>query len=172
LYWKFPHIPEGLMITDPYGTDSITSFSKTDSLRFEFYALHRLEPLKSWTYEPHLSEPAYRWLFDSSGYQKIEIACKYEPWVGRDVVQIWTNEKFQVDKYSFELLDVHGRVISTEVVTKQDSTDKIVLLIDENYPEGEVLYVSFVAHAGIRYEEAIVVPDRSVMGLLWKLNDL
>lgn len=171
-YWRFPEIPDGFEIKYPEHADSIRAFNKEDNLRFEFEGFGKYAAYGSWTYKPKYATKQYRWLFDEEGNKKIDIDCYYEPWIGKDIVKVVSNNEFEVDTNSFELRDSSNNLVVFELKVKENMTDRIALALEDDLKSGSILYLTFNAHNGKKYEEKIVVPDKSNAGLAGKYADL
>jgi hypothetical protein len=170
--WKFPQIPDGFKIKYPENTDSLGEFQKSDNLRFEFQGIGKYAAYGSWSYQPKFATPKYRWLFDEDGNKKVNIDCYYEPWVGKDIIKIISTNEFQVNNESFQLHDKSGEPIEFEIKSKKELTNRVALILKRDLEKGEVLLLSFKVQDDKIYEQEIIVPDKSTIGLAGKFNDL
>ncbi len=170
--WTFPLLSNEYSIKYPENATRISKFKKSDQLRFEFKGAGKYSAYTSWQYEPRFSEKKYRWLFDEEGYKKMNIDCIYEPWVGKDLIKIVTNNDFNFDLKSFELLDNSRKNLDFELKSRGDTTNLVILVLKKNKKEGESMILSFNTRDGERYEEEIIVPSKSMVGLLGKYSDL
>jgi hypothetical protein len=171
-YWRFPEIPNGFEIRYPKHVDSIRTFKKEDNLRFEFKGFGKYAAYGSWNYKAKYSTKECRWLFDEEGNKKIDIDCYYEPWIGKDIIKVVSNNEFEVDTNSFELRDSSNNLVEFELKVKENMTDRIALALEDDLKTGQILYLTFNAHNGKKYKERIVVPDKLTVGIVGKYNDL
>ena len=166
--WTFPDLEGHWKVTLPFGGDTLPTFSKEESLRFEFQGIARFAIYGSWQYLPAYTKPEHRWLFDSVGNQQILARCTYEPWIGKDVVRIMGNTDLSILPNSIQLQEKSGLVVPMEVQKVDKPFAHYILLIKENYPQDTELTLRFQTGLDRQYQQMIRVPDRSTMGLLGK----
>lgn len=170
--WRFPELPNGFKIKYPIDANAIEPFSKNDKIRFEFKGNGKYAAYGSWKYEPKYSTKKYRWLFDKEGNQKVNIDCSYEPWIGKDLIKVVSNESFKLDINSFQLLDIENKAIEYELKSKKELPNRVALALKKNFKKGKILYLSFKGNNGEKYETQIIVPKKSSLGLAGKYSDL
>ena len=169
--WNFPQIPGGFKIKYPENTDSIGEFKKSDNLRFEFQAKGQIPAYGSWSYIPKYTTAKFRWMFDEEGNKKVNIDCYYEPWLGKDIIKIFSSDDFPVNIASFQLYDKSGKPIEFEIKTKNEHTNRVALVLKRDFKKGEIIFLSFKVQDDI-YDHEIIVPDKSTIGFLVKYIDL
>lgn len=170
--WDFPSIPKDFEIVQSITDNVIPIISKNKDIRFEFAGGVKLLGYGSWEYKTKFLKPEYRWLFDSNGNQKKRIDCFYEPWIGKDIVKIESTEEFFVIDSLFSLQYQNGTPIRFTLKYKQNPTNKVALILDNAIKTGEKIILDFKLDSTRKYIEIILVPDKSVVGIAGKFNDL
>lgn len=169
--WKFPSIPNEYRIIYPESADSIPYLSKTDNLTFVFSGTGVY--YEKWEYKSYYSDKKSRWLFDEKGKQIISIKSEYEPWLfGKDIITIKSNEIFFIENLDIQILDESDKKLEYEIQYKRNPTKKIALKLKEKEKKGKKLKLRIQFDKDKYYEEFILVPDRSVVGIAGKYNDL
>ncbi len=170
--WEFPSVPNDFQINSSINRDVIPEILKSQNVKFEFRSRAKLPGYGLWIYNPKYSESNYRWMFDEKGNQNIKIDSFYEPWIGRDIVKIESTKDFQVTDSDFELKNAKGELIDFKVKYKRNPTDKVALVLDQSVKTGEILYLKFQIDSIKVYKETIIVPDKSIIGIAGKYQDL
>ena len=170
--WDFPSIPNDFEIGQSISDSIIPMILKTQDIRFEFVGGVKFPGYGSWVYKSKYSKPEYRWLFDVSGNQKERIDCFYEPWVGKDIVKIESTEEFYVIDSLFKLQYQNGTQINFELKYKRNPTNKVALILENAIKTGEKIELDFKLDSIRNYKELIQVPDKSIVGVSGKYNDL
>ncbi len=170
--WKFPEVPKGFKIDYPVGANAIRTFSKMDKLRFEFAGYGKYPAYGAWEYQPKYATQAYRWLFDEDGNKKINIDCYYESWIGRDILKVEANNNIEIDPKSFQIYDSEKKVLEFELKSKKNLKQRFALALKQGCKKDEVLILTFKSTKGEQYEEQIIVPDKSNIGIAGKYSDL
>lgn len=170
--WDFPTIPKDFEILQSITDNAIPIASKNQDIRFDFAGGVKFPGYGSWKYKSKFSKPEYRWLFDRNGNQNERIDCFYEPWIGKDIVKIESTKEFLVVDSLFNLQNQNGTKINFTLKYKQNPTNKVALILDHSIKKGERIILDFKLDSIRIYNEIILVPDRSVVGVAGKFNDL
>lgn len=171
--WEFPSVPNDFQVNSSIKGNGIPEILKSQNVQFVFSSRAKLPPgYGSWIYNPKYSESSYRWMFDEKGNQNIKIDSFYEPWIGRDIVKIESTNDFQVTDSDFELKNAKGDLVDFKVKYKRNPTDKVALVLDQSVKTGEILYLKFQIDATKTYNGTIIVPDKSMIGIAGKYQDL
>jgi hypothetical protein len=170
--WDFPSIPNDFEVGQSISDSTIPLILKTQDIRFEFVGGVKFPGYGSWVYKSKYSNPEYRWLFDKNGNQNERIDCFYEPWVGKDIVKIESTEEFYAIDSLFKLQYQNGTQIDFELKYKRNPTNKVALILDNAIRTGEKIELDFKLDSIRNYKELIQVPDKSIVGIAGKYNDL
>lgn len=170
--WDFPSVPNGFQVNSSIKGNEIPEILKSQNVRFEFGNITRYSGYGSWVYNPKYSDSSYRWMFDEEGNQNIKIDSFYEPWVGRDIVKIESTKDFQVTDSGFELKNAKGEFVEFKAKYKRNPAYIIALVLDQSVKTGEILYLKFRVDSTKVYNEMIIVPDKSIIGIAGKYRDL
>lgn len=173
--WEFPSVPNGFQVNSSIKRNEIPEILKNQNVQFKFSKFRsrtKLPGYGSWVYNPKYSESNHRWMFDKKGNQNIKIDSYYEAWIGRDIVKIESTKDFQVTDYEFELKNAKGSLVDFKVKYKRNPTNKVALVLDQSVKTGEILYLKFRIDSTKTYNETIIVPDKSIIGIVGKYQDL
>jgi len=170
--WEFPSIPNDFKLDSSIKENEFPEILKSQNIRFEFRSIEKHLGYGSWSYNSKYSESNHRWMFDENGNQNIKIDSYYEPWIGRDIVKIESTKDFQVTDSDFELKNTKGELVDFKVKYKRNPTDKVALVLDQSVKTGEILYLKFRIDSTKTYDETIIVPDKSIIGIAGKYRDL
>lgn len=169
--WDFPTIPKDFEILQSITDNAIPIVSKNQDIRFDFAGGVKFPGYGSWKYKSKFSKPEYRWLFDRNGNQNERIDCFYEPWIGKDIIKIESTKEFLVVDSLFNLQNQNGTKINFTLKYKQNPTNKVALILDHSIKKGERIILDFKLDSTRIYNEIILVPDKSVVGVAGKFND-
>jgi len=171
-HWKFPSVPNGFTVTYPTNSDKLPIFYKTDNLDFSFETYTPKGRFSGrWTYKSNFSYEKHRWMFDDAGNQIYIISCRYEPWIGKDVVGISSNQLFHVCDSSFILSYIDDKPLDFTIRYKRNPTDRIVLTLNKKEKKGTKLIVRFKVDDNEYFDE-ILVPGRDIIGISGKYGGL
>ena len=172
-HWNFPSVPNGYRVTYPENTDKLPEFYKTDNLDFSFEAYTNKGRFSGrWTYKSNLSHENHRWMFDDVGNQVTIISCRYEPWIGKDVIRIESNQLFHVCDSSLMLSYMDDKALEFTIRYKRNPTDMIVLTLNKKEKKDTKLIIRFKVGDNKYYDEILVVPERTVIGISGKYSGL
>ena len=170
--WDFPSIPNDFKIDTSIIGSNIPEILKTQNVRFVFAGGIKYPGYGSWNYQSKFSKSQYRWMFDENGTQNVIIDCYYEPWIGKDIIKIESTKDFQVIGSHFILKNAKGELIDFKIKYKGNPTNKIALVLNHSLKTGEILNLYFQVDSTRKYEEKIIVPDKAIIGIAGKYNDL
>lgn len=171
ILWNFPSIPVGYRIVYPESTKNFPDFNKIDRVKFIFSSLGVY--YGEWEYKPYYSNKNSRWLFDEFGNQICTIESIYEAWLfGKDIIKIETDKELFIEELRVQILNEEGRDLEFEIKYKKNPTDIITLKLKEKEKKGNKLKLILHFNKDKRYEEEIIVPNRNIVGIFGKYNDL
>jgi len=171
--WHFPSLPNGYKIVYPEHTDSIPYFSKIGKLKFLFRSHSYVNYFGVWEYNPFYSDEKAKWLFDEFGNHKIEIKSEYEPWlIGKDIIKIKMDENFSIENSKLQLFDDNNNAIGFEIKYKKNPTNVVALKLKNKAKKGQKIRLSIDFGDERYYEDEVIVPNRSIVGIVGKYNDL
>jgi hypothetical protein len=170
--WEFPSVPNDFQVDSSIKGNEIPEILNSQNIQFEFRSRAEQLGYGSWVYNSKYSESNHRWMFDEKGNQNIKIDSHYEPWIGRDFVKIESTKDFQATDSDFELKNAKGELVDFKVKYKRNPTDKVALVLDQSVKTGEILYLKFRIDSTKTYNETIIVPDKSIIGIAGKYRDL
>ena len=131
-HWKFPSVPDGFIVTTPKESENLPIFYKTDNLDFSFETYTQKGRFSGrWTYKSYFSLEKHRWMFDDSGNQIVTISCRYEPWIGKDVISIQSNQIFHFCDSSFILSYIDDKPLEFTIRYKRNPTDRVILTLNK-----------------------------------------
>ena len=171
-HWKFPSIPNGFKVTYPQNTEKLPIFYKTDNLDFSFETYTQKGIFSGiWTYKSQFSLEIHRWMFDDVGNQVAIISCRYEPWIGKDIISIESNQVFHVSDSSFLLSHVDEKPLEFTIRYKRNPTDRVILTLNKKEKKDTRLIIRFNVDDKKYYDE-ILVPSRDIIGIMGKYGGL
>lgn len=170
--WEFPSIPNDFHIDSSIRGNEFPEILKSQNIRFEFRSKEKYFGYGSWSYNSKYSESNHRWMFDEKGNQNIKINSYYESWIGSDIVKIESTKEFQVIDSNFEVKNVKGELLDFKAKYKKNPTDRVALVLDQSVKTGELLYLYFQIDSTKTYNETIIVPEKSTIGIAGKYRDL
>ncbi len=170
--WVFPSIPNGFVIKESISDNVIPTLLKSQDIRFEFSGGIKYPGFGHWQYQSKYSTTEYRGLFDKKGNQKIKISCSYEPWLGKDIVKIKSTVPINVSEANFTLLQQNGTYLEFDIKHKENPTSTVVLVLEKTIKKNEIIVLDFLIDEKTKYQDSILVPDKSNIGLIGKFTDL